>query len=181
MHALLIVDLQNDFLPGGALAAPRGNAIIPIIDSLLDRYGLVVASKDWHPRATDHFDRWPVHCVRGSAGAEFPPALDPRRIEIVALKGTGTTDDGYSAFEATNLDLAHLLRRAGVEELHVCGLTTEYCVKATALDAARLGFSTTVVADGTAAVAPDSDGEKDAFAEMQEQGVRLIHSTEVER
>jgi nicotinamidase/pyrazinamidase len=174
MKALLIVDLQNDFLPGGALPAPDGNKIIPVVNSLMEDFHFVIASKDWHPAETVHFDNWPVHCVKGSLGSKFPTTLKSKNIDLVLRKGTQDTDDGYSAFEATNVNLAEILREREVSELYVCGLTTEYCVKETVLDAIRNGFKTFVIKNATEAVkAHPGDAEK-AWEEMYESGAVII-------
>ena len=179
MKALFIVDVQNDFLPGGALAVPRGDEVIAPINALMDRFEVIWASKDWHPRRTTHFDRWPVHCVRGTEGARFPQALNAARIQRVFLKGTSTDDDGYSAFEATNADLEHLLRHHGITDLYVTGLATDYCVRATARDAARLGFAAYVVKEAVRAVNLAPDDEQKAFHDMQQAGVRVISIHEI--
>jgi len=169
--ALLIVDVQRDFCPGGALAAPGGDAVVPVINGLMDRFPLVVASKDWHPRETVHFEKWPPHCIRGTAGAAFHPDLDEKGIDAVVLKGTGNTDDGYSAFEATNEDLIYLLRKAGIKEVFVTGLATDYCVRATALDALDAGFRVTVITDAVRAVDLHPGDGAAALAEMQARGI----------
>jgi len=182
MRALLIVDLQNDFLPGGALPAPEGREIIPVINRLLDRFNLVIASKDWHPEDTIHFEKWPVHCVRESAGASFPSELKQGNIALELLKGTGNRDDGYSAFEATNIELDSYLREKGVDELFITGLTTEYCVKNTVLDALRTGYKTYVIKDAVAAVKALPGDEENAWEEMAQAGAKIIdHSTFVNK
>ena len=174
--ALLIVDVQNDFCPGGSLASPAGNDIIPVINKIMDKFDLVIASKDWHPQETVHFKNWPVHCVRATPGADFHPDLDFKKIDEVVLKGTSNTDDGYSAFEATNYNLSWLLKKNDIEEVFVCGLTTEYCVKATARDAFEAGFKVYVVTDATAAVAAQVGDEEKALKEIAGMGVELIQS-----
>lgn len=181
MRALLIVDVQNDFCPGGALAAPEGDRVVPVINELMDHFPLVVASKDWHPSQTVHFQRWPVHCVRNTPGAEFHPNLRADRINQTFLKGTGDKDDGYSAFEATNIDLATYLREKGVTDLFVTGLTTEYCVKASALDAQRNGFRTYVVKDAIAPVNQQPGDAERALNEMQAGGIRIITADEAKQ
>lgn len=176
--ALLIVDVQNDFCPGGALGAPGTDKVVPVINELLEKgdYDMVLASKDWHPENTVHFEKWPVHCVADSLGAAFHPDLELNRIDKVLRKGTGNKDDGYSAFEATNEDLAELLRNEGVQELHVSGLTTDYCVKHTVLDAVKEGFNTTVIKDAIRPVNVNpGDGEK-AEEEMKEKGAEFVDS-----
>lgn len=179
MKALLIVDVQNDFCPGGALGVPEGDKVVPVINRLMPAFSLVVASKDWHPKETVHFKKWPPHCVQETKGADFHPKLDTSKLKKVFLKGTKNKDDGYSAFEATNADLAEFLRKEDVDELYVVGLATDYCVKATALDADRNGFETFVVEDAVAAVnVKPGDGEK-ALKDMAHAGVTLIRSDEV--
>jgi nicotinamidase/pyrazinamidase len=173
MKALLIIDLQNDFLPGGALPAPEGDRIIPVINGMMDRFDLVIASRDWHPGDSSHFKRWPPHCIRNTGGASFPESLDAEKIKQEFLKGTGNEDDGYSAFEATNVDLDEYLKKKGVTELFLAGLTTEYCVKSTALDAVRNGYETTVIADATAGVMENPGDEEKAYRDMRKAGVRI--------
>ena len=104
---LLIVDVQNDFCPGGALPTPQGDIVVPVINNLMDKFELIIASRDWHPKDTIHFNRWPVHCVKESHGADFPDELKREKIIQIFEKGTGSKDDGYSAFEATNKNLAN--------------------------------------------------------------------------
>ena len=179
MKALFIVDVQNDFCPGGALAVSNGDRIIPIINDLIEKFSLVAASKDWHPEKSAHFDKWPLHCVQNQNGAEFHPELKSTSINRVFFKGTGGKDDGYSAFEATNENLEKYLKDAGVTELYVTGLATDYCVKASAIDASKRGFITYVVTDAIAAVNVNpGDGDK-ALEEMKNAGVRLISSKEI--
>lgn len=176
MKGLLVVDVQNDFCPGGALAVPEGDKVVPVINRLMKEFPVVVASKDWHPHKTVHFKKWPVHCVHNTRGAEFHPDLESERIQQVFLKGTGDKDDGYSAYEATNLNLTEYLKGKGVDELYVVGLATDYCVRATALDSVRKGFRTYLVTDAIAAVDVNpGDGEK-AIGEMKNAGVTLVKS-----
>jgi nicotinamidase/pyrazinamidase len=179
MKALLIVDVQNDFCPGGALSVPEGDKVVPVINKLMDRFDIIVASKDWHPPQSVHFDKWPPHCVQNTPGADFYPKLQSGRVQQVFLKGTRNKDDGYSAYEATNVDLERYLRSKGVSELYVTGLATDYCVKASALDARRKGFKTCVVTDAVAAVnVQPGDGER-ALEEMKVAGVVLVTSQDV--
>lgn len=179
MKGLLIVDLQNDFCPGGSLAVPEGDNVVAIINGLLDRFQVVVASRDWHPADSVHFSKWPPHCVQETHGAGFHPELRKERIDQEFLKGTRDRDDGYSAFEATNLDLEQYLKSHGVTELYVAGLATDYCVKASALDALRRGFLTFVITDAVAAVNVQPDDGKKALKELSAAGVRLVTSSEV--
>lgn len=176
MKALFIVDVQNDFLPGGALPAPRGNRIIPEINRIMDQFDMVLASRDWHPEDSVHFERWPPHCIRHTSGAAYPDEIDTEKIEQEFLKGTGNTDDGYSAFEATSEDLDDFLRKRDITELYLAGLTTEYCVKATALDALRRGYKTYVITGATAGVEARPEDEKKAYQEMVAAGVILVDS-----
>jgi len=140
---LLIVDVQNDFCPGGALPVPDGDEVVPTINRILPEFELIIATRDMHPKKTIHFEKWPPHCVAGTAGAEFHPDLDVSKITFFAEKGTSDADDGYSCFEATNIDLAAILREQQITKLFICGLATDYCVNATALDAVKYGFPTT--------------------------------------
>jgi nicotinamidase/pyrazinamidase len=180
MRTLLIVDVQNDFLPGGALGAPGTDAVIPVINELMDHFDLILASKDWHPEETVHFEKWPVHCVHDTQGAAFHPNLKDEKIDKIFVKGTGNKDDGYSAFEATNEDLTEYLKENGVDTLHVAGLTTDYCVKHTVLDSLDQGFDTVVVEDGIRPVnANPGDGER-ALEEMKKKGGRFVSSEELE-
>ena len=179
MKALLIVDVQNDFCPGGTLAVPEGDKVVPVINQMMANFRLIVASKDWHPKDTVHFKKWPPHCVQNTLGADFHPKLDVSKIKKIFLKGTKNKDDGYSAFEATSADLGEFLKKEGVEDLYVVGLATDYCVKATALDADKLGFETFVVEDAVAAVnVKPGDGEK-ALKAMAHAGITLINSDEI--
>ena len=176
---LLIVDVQNDFCPGGALAVKDGDKVVPVINGIIDKFDLVLASKDWHPVDSVHFEKWPVHCVQNTYGADFHPDLQTDKIDRVLLKGTQNKDDGYSAFEATNISLADFLRGEGVTDLYVCGLATDYCVKATALDACKLGFRTYVITDAVAAVNLNPGDDKKALEEISSQGCILVNSKEI--
>jgi nicotinamidase/pyrazinamidase len=176
MKALIIVDVQVDFCPGGALPAPDGNKIIPIINNLMDKFCLVVASRDWHPQNSKHFEKWPVHCVQGRNGSDFHSDLNISKIQKIFLKGTEDKDDGYSAFEATNEDLNENLKQSGVTELYITGLTTEYCIKNTALDSVSNGYKTYVVKDAIAAVQEKPQDEKNAIEEMKNAGIEIVES-----
>ena len=187
--ALVVVDLQNDFAdPAGNLSVAGGEAIVPIVNEALRaaRYGgaMVVATQDWHPESTPHFAKdggiWPVHCVGGTWGAELHPAFELPAGAPRVRKGT-SGEDGYSGFtmrdpesgEETATELESLLRAGGIERVVVCGLATDYCVKATALDAVRLGFEVTLLGDAVAAVnLVEGDGDR-ALAELEEAGVTL--------
>jgi len=180
MKALLVVDVQNDFCPGGTLAVPNGDKVVPVINQLLQKFQIVLASKDWHPVDSVHFKKWPPHCVQNTKGAEFHPALAADKIQKVFLKGTKNKDDGYSAFEATSDDLEKVLKQSNVDALYVTGLATDYCVRASALDALEHGFHTYVVTDAIAAVdVKPGDGDR-ALDEMRNAGADLITSREIE-
>lgn len=174
MRALIVVDVQNDFCPGGALAVKEGDQVVPVINDLMARFDCVVASKDWHPPDTIHFQKWPVHCVQNTPGAEFHPGLDQSKIGKVFLKGTADRDDGYSAFEATSDNLEDYLRKKGVNELYVCGLATDYCVRATAIDAARAGFKVYVIEDACRGVDAKKGDVRKALDEMKHARIRVI-------
>lgn len=178
-RALLIVDVQNDFCPGGALGVKDGDKVVPVINRIMDGFDLIVSSQDWHPADSVHFEKWPVHCVAGTWGSELHPGLKTDKINMKLLKGTDNKDDGYSAFEATNISLTDFLHENQIQRLYVCGLTTDYCVKASAIDAATQGFHTYVITDAIAAVnAKPGDNEK-ALNEMYATGCILIESNEI--
>jgi len=176
VSCLLIVDLQRDFCPGGALAVAGADEIVPRINGIMKKFALVMASRDMHPAGTRHFDTWPVHCVQGTPGAEFHPELDTACIDCFLEKGTSCEDDGYSDFESSNVDLADCLRARGVTRLYVCGLATDYCVQATVLDALAQGFEVSVLEDCVRAVdVRPGDGAR-ALAAMREHGAEIITS-----
>lgn len=177
--ALLIVDVQNDFCPGGTLAVKDGDKIVPVINGMMDKFDIVISSQDWHPEKTVHFNKWPVHCVAGTEGAEFHPALETGRINLKLLKGTDNKDDGYSAFEATNKALTDFLRENNIEQFYICGLATDYCVKASAIDAVTQGFHTYVITDAIAAVNVQPGDDEKALQEMYTKGCLLIKSEEI--
>lgn len=202
MRALLVIDIQNDFLPGGALAVPGGDEIIPLVNELMPHFDVVVATKDWHPRNHVSFARnhpgkevgetitvgsleqtlWPVHCVQGSPGAEFAEALDKGRIDTVVHAGDDPFVDSYSKFRdraGGRTPLEGYLRRRGVQELYLCGLATDYCVRATAVDAVALGFETYLIEDACRAVNLHPGDAEAAMDEMARAGVRLVTSGEL--
>jgi nicotinamidase/pyrazinamidase len=176
--ALIVVDVQNDFCPGGALAVAQGDEVVAplnkLIDEFLERGEPVFKSRDWHQENTKHFTEyggaWPVHCVQNTKGAEFHPDLiDDKHIRVIS-KGLGDTDC-YSAFDET--DLALQLRRLGVEEVWVGGLATDYCVKSTVLDALKEGFRVKALTNAMRAVElKPGDGER-AIAEMRNAGAEI--------
>ena len=188
--ALIVVDIQNDFAdPAGSLSVAGGAAVIPVVNTAawaaIRAGGFVAYSRDWHPEHTPHFAAdggiWPVHCVGGAWGAAFHPALE---ILGPSVRKGANGEDGYSAFTMRDpvsgteipTELADLLRVRAVERVVVCGLATDYCVKATALDAVRFGFATTVLLDGIAAVNLAAGDDEAALAEMRAAGVELVRS-----
>ena len=179
MKTLLIVDVQNDFCPGGTLAIVEGNMVVPVINQLINKFDLVLASKDWHPKATIHFNNWPVHCVRNTKGAELHPDLKVDKIDQILLKGTGNRYDGYSAFEATNINLEKFLKEKGINELYITGLATDYCIKATAIEATEKGFNTYVITDAIKAVNTQPGDNVRALKEMKRAGCYLMTSKEI--
>lgn len=179
MKALLIVDVQNDFCPGGALPAPHGDRVVPVINSVMEKFQKVYTSQDWHPADTVHFKKWPVHCVKDSWGASLHEGLKKEKIDKRLLKGTDNKDDGYSAFEATNVNFESLLREEGIDELYITGLTTEYCVLHSALDAIHKGFKTYVIKDAVEGVHIHEGDTEKALEAMKNAGVRLVRADEV--
>jgi len=179
MKALLIVDVQNDFCTGGALAVPDGEKVVPVINEVMDRFKVIVASKDWHPKKTKHFEKWPVHCVQDTFGAAFHPQLDVEKIQEVFLKGTGNEDDGYSAFEATSNNLEQFLHSHKVDDLYVCGLATDYCVLSSALDARKKGFNVLVIEDAARGVEVEKGDVERAIEEMKHMGIVFVQSDQV--
>ncbi len=178
-RALFVIDVQNDFCPGGALPVPHGDEVVPVINKLMPKFDLVIATRDWHPKETVHFEKWPVHCVQGSKGAEFHPNLETEKIHKIISKGTGNKDDGYSAFETEELDLAEFLRENGIEETYFTGLATEYCVKASALDAAKNGFKTFVIEEAIRGIDLNPGDVEKAKKEMNEAGIKIISEKEI--
>lgn len=182
MRALIVVDVQNDFCEGGSLAVSGGSAVARAITGLLGRreYQHVVATADHHVDPGDHFSEapdyvtsWPPHCVAGTAGAQFHPELDVSTVEAVFRKGRYSA--AYSGFEGadeSDTALADWLRARGVDEVDVVGIATDYCVKATAADAAAAGFRTRVLLDYTAGVS--ADGTANAVAALRDSGVTVI-------
>ena len=173
-RALLIVDFQNDFTPGGALAVPHGDDIADRINALAASgdYELVVATRDWHPPDHGSFapqgGTWPVHCVADTPGAQLHPALDQSRVDGIVDKGRDASTEGYSGFEGTGL--GDLLRERGITQVTVVGLATDYCVKNTALDALRQGFQVTVDATAVRGVEVAPGDSERALAEVRAAG-----------
>jgi nicotinamidase/pyrazinamidase len=189
--ALIIVDVQNDFCPGGALAVSGGDEVVPVLNHAIERFtkaGLpIFATRDWHPEKTNHFKIyggiWPVHCVQGTRGAEFHAGLELGKDIVVVSAGMVPDEDGYSGFQArdpSGARLAELLQRKGVERIIVGGLATDYCVKHTVLDGLKEGFKVLLLADAIRAVnLKPHDGEL-AIAEMVRAGaVTIFDFTEI--
>lgn len=183
--ALLIVDLQNDFCPGGALAVPEGDRVVPVLNEYIahfERRGLpVFASRDWHPVETRHFEAsggpWPPHCVAGSEGADFHPELELPPSATVVSKGTDPADDGYSAFEGETeggASLAAALERQGVERLFVGGLATDYCVQSSVLDAAGRGLRPVLLLDAIRGIDVEPGDQARALDEMLRAGAATV-------
>lgn len=195
--ALIIVDVQEDFLPGGALAVPGGEEIVPLINSISGGFDRVVATQDWHPPGHVSFAsasgkkpysrvrdngreryRWPDHCVQGSPGAELSRDLDTRPVDLILRKGTDPALDSYSAFleedRKTDTGLRHFLKGLGLKEVYVCGLALDYCVLATALDAAALGFRSHVIQAACRAVDKPRGSAADALEELRAAGVKIL-------
>jgi nicotinamidase/pyrazinamidase len=176
MDALIVVDVQNDFCPGGALAVPDGDQVIAPINELARAAPFVVATRDWHPPDHQSFapngGPWPVHCVQETPGAELHPAIDRSLVDVVLDKGQARDTEGYSGFEHTGLET--LLRERGAREVHIAGLALDYCVRATALDAHKAGFDVVVHEEATRAVeAKPGDAER-TLEDLRDAGVKLV-------
>lgn len=203
--ALLIVDLQNDFIPGGALAVNEGDKIIPIINNLLDKpFDLIIASKDWHPadhgsfaanhpgkKVGEHIDLhgldqilWPAHCIQGSHGAEFAKGWNTTKIDKIIHKGTDRNIDSYSAFFDNEMrkatGLGAFLEEEGVTDLYIAGLATDYCVKYSVLDAVELGIRVHVVIDACRGVNLNPHDSEEALRIMAEAGAELVSMGDIE-
>jgi nicotinamidase/pyrazinamidase len=203
MNCLVLVDIQNDFVPGGALAVPEGGQIVPVVNRLLSCFDLVVATQDWHPITHGSFAAnhpghqpgdcidlhglaqilWPTHCVQGTSGAEFVPGLEPQRWNQIFVKGTDPEIDSYSGFfdnghrQATGL--GDYLRGNEVTEVYVAGLATDYCVKFTVLDALQLGFNAFLIEDACRGVNLQPGDVERAVKDMRAAGARIVHSEDI--
>ena len=200
MRALLLIDVQNDFMPFGSLPVADGDAVVPVANTLAPRFELVVATQDWHPAGHASFASshpghsagevievagapqvlWADHCVQNTLGASFHSGLDVARIDHVARKGTDPAIDSYSGFfdnnHAKDTGLSAYLRERGVDEVWLVGVATDYCVKFTALDARALGFDTVLVEDGCRAVDLAAGDGARAIEELRAAGVRVVRS-----
>jgi nicotinamidase/pyrazinamidase len=203
MKALIVVDVQNDFIPGGALAVPEGDRVVPVCNRLMDYFELVVATQDWHPLNHASFAAndpgrsvgdvvdlnglpqvlWPVHCVQDTPGAKFAPGLNVQRFSCVFRKGTDPEIDSYSGFfdnghrKATGLD--QYLSSKNIKDVYVCGLATDYCVKFTALDAYQLGLKVHLVEDGCRGVNLEPEDVGRAVQEMRNKGITVLNSARI--
>lgn len=201
MRALILVDIQNDFVTGGKLEVPNGEQIVPLVNSLAKEFELVVATQDWHPQehksfASNHpgtniFDvitlggleqvLWPDHCVQGTRGAEFHPQLSMARIEAIFRKGMDPEIDSYSGFydngRRKSTGLSGYLKERGVEAVYVCGLAADYCVFFTVRDALQLGFRTFLIEDATRAI--NKDGFEKAKREVVSLGGTVLNSEKI--
>lgn len=191
-RALLIVDVQNDFCAGGALAVPEADKIIPILNKYIEIFLKnklpIFASRDWHSRQTRHFKQfgglWPEHCVQNTRGAEFHPKLKLTKEAIILSKGMDSQEDSYSAFQAADnngTDFLNLLRSSGIKELFVGGLATDYCVKWTVLDALKSGLEVKLLTDVIRGVNLKPKDSEEAIAEMVSRGARKINFEELNK
>jgi nicotinamidase/pyrazinamidase len=182
--ALIVVDVQNDFCPGGALAVRDGDQIVPVLNRYIDQFkkaGLpIFATRDWHPVKTSHFNTsggpWPPHCIQGSKGAQFHPDLKLPPDTVIISAGTASDEDGYSGFLGRNdrgAKLVDLLRQRGVKRIFVGGLATDYCVKHTVLDGLRGGFKVVLLKDSVRGVNLEPGDSERAIAEMLQAGAEV--------
>ncbi|MDX1636951.1 MAG: bifunctional nicotinamidase/pyrazinamidase [Balneolaceae bacterium] len=202
MNALLVIDVQNDFCPGGALEVPNGDEVVPLINHLSDKFDTIIQTQDWHPEghssfASSHegkepFDiiemhygeqtLWPDHCVQGTPGAEFHSGLDTKKTQLIVRKGFRTDIDSYSAFYENDNDtttgLTGYLRERNIETLYAVGLATDFCVKWSVVDGLREGFDVIVIEDAVRGIDIDGSVEQ-AWKEMKDAGARRITSSEI--
>jgi nicotinamidase/pyrazinamidase len=202
MQALILVDIQNDFLPGGALAVPAGDEVVAVANRLMECFPLIVATQDWHPANHGSFASqypgrqagdviqlngipqilWPDHCVQGTWGAEFAPGFAGQRVHRVFHKGVDRDIDSYSGFfdnqRLRSTGLGEFLREHGATEIAIAGLATDYCVKFSVLDAIQLGFRVRVIQDGCRGVDLHPGDSARALQEMQDAGAQVVASLE---
>jgi nicotinamidase/pyrazinamidase len=183
-NALVIVDVQNDFCPGGALGVQDGDRIVPVLNKYIEKFaqaGLpIFFTRDWHPPRTTHFitdgGSWPPHCVQGSHGAEFHPKLQLGSHTVVLSKGMAVDEDSYSGFDAIDsrgLSLGEVLRQSGINRVYLAGLATDYCIKHTALDGLKQGFQVVLLQDGIAGVNLQPKDSDRAVEAMLKAGVAV--------
>ncbi len=182
----MIVDMQRDFMPGGALPVPEADRIVPVINEYIElftaRNAIIVATRDWHPPNHISFrvrgGPWPPHCVQGTPGAEFHPDLRLPRHAIIVSKATDPEKEAYSGFDSTELD--NELRKRGIKRIFVCGVATNYCVKATALDGARLGYTVILLLDATKGIDVPPGSIEKALNEMLDEGIIMVTRNDIE-
>jgi len=204
MKTLLIVDIQNDFCPGGALAVPEGDTIIPTVNRLIEHFDVIVQTQDWHPKdhssfASTHQGKepyetievdygtqvlWPDHCIQGTEGAEFHPDLNTNKSQVIIRKGFRKAIDSYSTFfendQKTSTGLTGYLKQRGITELYTVGLATDFCVKWSILDGIDEGFTMHIIKDAVKGI--DLNGSLDqAWSEMKAKGVKITNSVEILR
>jgi nicotinamidase/pyrazinamidase len=189
--ALLVVDLQNDFCPAGALAVPEGDKIVPTINKYIKIFSRnklpIFASRDWHPIKTKHFKDfggvWPVHCIQNTKGASFHPKLKLPKEAILLYKGMDPNKNSYSAFQAEDprgVEFLNLLRLFGIKELYIGGLATDYCVKSSAIDATKFGFKVRLLVDAIKGVDLKKGDSEKAIQEMAKKGAKKITLKDME-
>ena len=184
--ALVLVDIQNDFCPGGALAVAEGDQIVEVVNRLIPRFPLVISTQDWHPANHISFKErggpWPPHCVQGTRGAELHPALDTNRIANYFRKASSQDKDAYSEFEGVDeagRTLDEMLKSKNVSKIYVAGLATDYCVLATVLDGLKNGYEVYAITDAMRAVNVEPDDGRKALEQMAREGARLVTSGEI--
>lgn len=202
MKALIVVDMQNDFMPGGPLGVDEADQLVPLINQLMERVDLVIATQDWHPQNHGSFASnndghrpgeiidlnglsqvlWPDHCVQGTPGAEFVEGINDNAFAAVVRKGMDARVDSYSGFadngHRIQTGMAGLLRERGVDQVYVCGVATDYCVRFTALDAQQEGFQTTLIKDASRGVELNPGDVDAAVQELEQAGVRVVNASE---
>ena len=190
-QALLIVDVQNDFCPGGALAVPDGDKVVQVINQYVEffknTHSPVLASRDWHPKNSRHFKDfggvWPVHCVQNTFGAAFHPQLKLPNDAVIVSKGRAVDEDGYSAFQALDPKgdpFSQVLNQCGIKDLFVCGLATDYCVKASVLDALKNKFNVYVLVDAIKGVNLKPKDSELALEQMKKSGAKELTYSQIE-
>jgi len=202
MKALIIIDVQNDFCPGGALPVPKGNEVVPVINKICLKFDKIIATQDWHPENHISFAKnhnknpydvikvnnleqvlWPVHCVRGTKGADFQKNLKLDNVDLIIRKGTNPGIDSYSAFlendKKTHTGLKYYLKGLGIKDVYLCGLATDYCVYYSAKDALESGFNTYVILNATRGVDVPTGNVKKVIKHMEEIGIKLINDEQL--
>jgi len=196
MNALILIDIQNDFLPGGSLEVPKGDEIIDNVNSIMDNYNIVVATKDWHPKdhisfASNHKNKnvgqiikinnldqmlWPDHCIKDSKGSEFPKKLNSHKIHKIFYKGVDSDIDSYSGFydngKIRSTGLSNFLKKSNINQVDIVGLATDYCVKYSSIDAYNEGFKTKVLCSCVRGISVQTT--ETAFKEMKDMGISII-------